>query len=129
METNKQIYWKKAIELMRNGEKIEQSAIDFNNEQIHWQLVQEFNKYGIRVSNELIDYDDDNIDFSDIPELNDNNLKNGTYKIILPISCDYEISEWIKNSKINYNMLVNNFLKSVYQSVLQIERKELTLIK
>ena len=116
MKTNK-IHWTEVIKLLSNGKKIKQLEINYNNEQIHWSDVQKLNKFGYRVPQNLIDYDDDDTNFTDIPELNEETLKNGTYREIIQVSCDYEISNWLKKSKINYNLLINNFLKSVYMSV------------
>ncbi len=62
-------------------------------------------------------------------ELSVEKLKNGNYREILPVSCDYEVSQWLKKSNINYNALINNFLRSVYQSVNQVQQGELMLTK
>jgi len=125
MKTTSKIHWKTALDLIKTGNRIDIENIDFGDEKIHWKIVKEFNEYGHELSESLVEYDDDSeIDFSDIPELNEENLKNGTYRYIIPISFEYEIANWLKSSKINYNALINEFLKSVYQSITTLDLKE-----
>ena len=123
----KLIYWKNALELLKQGKDIQQDQIDYRKEFIHWQLVQELNNYGIRVPKELIDYDDDNIDFSDIPEVNEETLSNGTYKIELPVTIDTEIAMWLKKSKLDYNKIINSYLRTFYNTINSYEKDELVL--
>ncbi|MEA3450617.1 MAG: hypothetical protein U9Q83_01795 [Bacteroidota bacterium] len=123
----KLIYWKNALELLKQGKDIQQDQIDYKKESIHRQLVQELNNYGIRVPKELIDYDDDNIDFSDIPEVNEETLSNGTYKIELPVTFDTEIAMWLKKSKLDYNKIINSYLRTFYNTINSYEKDELIL--
>lgn len=116
------IYWKKTLDLIRNGKASIDKAIDFNNEMIHWKIVQEFNNSGIKVPQELIDYDDKNIDFSDISEVNNLSLNDGTYSISLPVSLDEDIVIWLKHSKINYNKIINNYLRTFYDTLKETTR-------
>ncbi len=46
---NSKIHYKKALEILKKGEKILQQDIDFNNEQINVKDVSIFNKSSIRV--------------------------------------------------------------------------------
>ena len=117
------IYWKNALDLIKQGETIEQDQIDYRNELVHWQFVQELNNHGIKVPQELIDYDDDNIDFSDIPEVNEDTLSDGTYKIEMPVAFDTEIAMWLKKSQIDYNKIINSYLRTLYNAINSVEKK------
>lgn len=119
------IYWKNALDLINQGNNIKQDQIDYRNELINWQLVQELNNHGIKVPQKLIDYDEDNIDFSDIPEVNEDTLSNGTYKIEMPVSFDTEIAIWLKKTNIDYNQIINSYLKTLYNTISIIDKNEL----
>ncbi len=121
METKK-LDWKQAWELVKLGEKPSQNDIEFTNELIPWYIVQELNDFGLRVPKHLIDYDDENIDYSDIPPL-EKLLENGSFKEVFTVKFDNEIADWLHESKINYNLLINDFLKSVYQSVKTVNQR------
>jgi len=121
MET---IYWKNALEFIKNGQQISQNQIDFKNESIFWNFVQEFNYFGYQVPQNLIEYDDENIDFSDIPEINEETLNKGFYKLVIPISFDKEIALWLRDSKIDYNKIINNFMRTFYESLQSINKNE-----
>ena len=116
---NSKIHYKKAIEMLRNGKKVLQSEINFNNEQIHVKDVSFLNRNSIRVPEKLIFYDDDNIDCSDIPEITENDIKTGKIQWIelseFPI--DNEIRNWITNQNIKLNELLPYLLKNFYQTI------------
>jgi len=113
------IYWKNAINLLRNGNMVLQIEIDFKNEQIPVREVGFLNKHNIRVPENLIFYDDDNIDCSDIPEITDEDIKAGRIQWIkfdeFPI--DDEIRSWIVKQNIKLNELLPYLLKNFYQSM------------
>lgn len=111
-----QIYWKEALELLKNDKELTES-IDFNNETIHINDVEIFNKHKITVPEDLIDYDDDNIDFSDIPEITEESLNDGTFSVEVPVSIDKEIAVWLKKSNLDYNYIINSYLKTFYNSM------------
>ena len=81
METSK-IHWLVAIELLKQGQKILQTDVDFNNELIPVKNVGFFNRHQIKIPESLIFYDDENIDCSDIPEITDEDLNTGKIKWI-----------------------------------------------
>jgi hypothetical protein len=113
------IYYKKAIEMLKTGKKIQQTEIDFNNEQIHIKYVSLLNENSIRVPENLIFYDDDNIDCSDIPEITENDIETGKIQWLelseFPI--DDEIRNWITKQNIKLNELLPYLLKNFYQTV------------
>lgn len=76
----------------------------------------------MRVPKNLIDYQDDKIDYSDNPPI-EQLLKNGSYNEVFTLKFDNEIANWLRESKINYNVLINDFLKTVYQSVKSVNKK------
>ncbi len=118
----KKIDWKKAWKLVKAGKPVDQEAIVFTEEKIPWYVVQDLNDKGLRVPKNLIDYEDNKIDYSDIPPI-EQLLKNGTYNEVFTLKFDNEIANWLRESKINYNVLINDFLKSVYQSVKSVNKK------
>ena len=117
MESQDKMHWKVALAALRNGGSPAQDAIYFGEGAIPWEAVQDFNAYGYTVPEEQIDYNDEGIDFRDIPELNEKTLSNGTYRMTLPVSLDYDVYQWIQHNHINYNEMINNLLKSVVGSL------------
>ncbi len=117
METK--VYWKDAIELLKQGKQLAQDAIEFNNEQIPVKEVTFLNNNSIRVPEDLIFYDDDNIDCSDIPEITEEDISTGKIQWItvneFPI--DNEIRNWITKQNIKLNELLPYLLKNFYQTV------------
>ncbi|MCK5536917.1 MAG: hypothetical protein KAI79_08825 [Bacteroidales bacterium] len=122
------VYWKKAIEQLKEGKKILQEEIDFKNEQIPVREVTFLNKNSIRVPENLVFYDDDNIDCSDIPEITAEDLSSGKIQWItvkeFPI--DDEIRSWITAQNIKLNELLPYLLNNFYQSV-KFSQKNATL--
>ena len=118
MEKSK-IHYKKALEILKKGEKILQQDIDFNNEQIHVKDVSLLNKNSIRVPENLIFYDDENIDCSDIPEITEKDIETGKIQWIelseFPI--DDEIRNWITKQNIKLNELLPYLLKNFYKTI------------
>ncbi len=116
---NSKIHYKKALEILKKGEKILQQDIDFNNEQIHVKDVSLFNKNSIRVPENLIFYDDENIDCSDIPEITEKDIETGKIQWIelseFPI--DDEIRNWITKQNIKLNELLPYLLKNFYETI------------
>ena len=72
----------------------------------------------------MIYYNDDQIDFEDDPDITEDDLKAG--KLIRVINADIpideEISDWIKEEKINVNNLLSNLIKSFYQNMKSIPK-------
>ncbi len=121
---NKHIYWKKAVELLINGNKVLQSEINFNNEQIPIKEVGIFNKYKIRVPENLIFYDDDNIDCSDIPEITQEDIETGKiqWMKIHEFPLNNEIRSWIVNKNIKLNELLPYLLNNFYKSIKLVKK-------
>ena len=113
------IYWKNAIELLKNKKKVLQSEIDFKNEQIHVNEVMFFNKHKIRIPENLIFYDDDNIDCSDIPEITDEDIKTGKIQWLKidEFPMDNEMRTWIVKQNIKLNELIPYLLQNFYKSI------------
>ncbi len=113
------IYYKLAIEMLKNGKSVLQSEINFNNEQIHVKDVRFLNKNSIRVPESQIFYDDDNIDCSDIPEITEKDIETGKIQWIdlseFPI--DDEIRNWITKQNIKLNELLPYLLKNFYKTI------------
>ncbi len=116
---NSKIHYKKALEILKKGEKVLLQDIDFNNEQIHVKDVSLFNKNSIRVPENLIFYDDENIDCSDIPEITEKDIETGKIQWIelseFPI--DDEIRNWITKQNIKLNELLPYLLKNFYKTI------------
>jgi hypothetical protein len=122
MENSKnKIYWSDAVKFIKEGKPI-LNEIDFGNEKINWEIVKMFNKLKISVPEELIDYDDENIDYSDLPPI-EQLLADGSFKEVFTVSFEQDIAKWLKESNINYNLLINDFLKTVYQSVKAVNQQ------
>jgi len=120
METKTKKYnWNEAWELVKSGKKVEQDEIEFLN-MIPWYVVQELNGAGLRIPKQFIDYEDDKIDYSDIPPIEEL-LESGDFKEVFTIKFDKEISNWLHESKINYNVLINDYLKTIYQSIKNVK--------
>ncbi len=117
METK--IYWKNAINLLKEGKFLLQQEIDFRNEQIPVREVSFLNKNAIRVPENLIFYDDDTIDCSDIPEITEEDINSGKIQWITvnEFAIDNEIRSWITKQNIKLNELLPYLLKNFYQSV------------
>jgi hypothetical protein len=117
METK--IYWKNAIDLLKEGKFLLQQEIDFRNEQIPVREVSFLNKNSIRVPENLIFYDDDTIDCSDIPEITEEDINSGKIQWITvnEFAIDNEIRSWITKQNIKLNELLPYLLKNFYQSV------------
>jgi len=113
------IYWKDAIELLKNGKQLAQENIDFNNEQVPVKEVTFLNKNLIRVPENLIFYDDENIDCNDIPEITENDISSGQIQWIVlnEFPIDNEIRNWITKQNIKLNELLPFLLKNFYQTV------------
>lgn len=125
---NSKIYYKVAIEMLKNGKSVLQSEINFNNEQIHVNDVSFLNKNSIRVPENQIFYDDENIDCSDIPEITKKDIETGKIQWIelseFPI--DDEIRNWITKQNIKLNELLPYLLKNFYKTI-KFSQKNSTL--
>jgi hypothetical protein len=122
METKiKKYNWNEAWELVKSGKKINQSEIEFSNN-VPWFVVQEFNNAGLRVPKQFIDYEDDKINYNDIPPI-DELLESGEFKEVFTVKFDLEISNWLHESKINYNNLINDYLRTIYQSIKKVKEE------
>lgn len=123
MELNK-IYWKDAIDLIKNKQAIQQEQINFNNEMIPIGYVIIFNENGYRVPQESIEYDDDNLDYSDIPAITEEDIKSGklerVYTAEIPVK--EEMVLWLKQSNINFNDLIIDLVNGFYQTMKHIQK-------
>ncbi|MEZ5041942.1 MAG: hypothetical protein R2828_18745 [Saprospiraceae bacterium] len=115
---------KAAIELLKQGKNISSYKISFDKTKIEALDVILLGKNGIVVPEALIYYNDDQIDFEDDPDITEDDLKAG--KLIRVINADIpideEISDWIKEEKINVNNLLSNLIKSFYQNMKSIPK-------
>jgi len=108
--------WQQAWELVKQGKTVKQDDIEFTDELVPWYVVQDLNFAGLSVPQNLINHEYDKIDYSDIPPL-DELLADSSFKEVFQISVDNEVATWIHQSHIDYNIVINNFLKSLYQSI------------
>ena len=115
------IYWKDLLILIKNGEKSEQTEIDFNNEMIDWKIARVLSKNGYKTPQHLIDYDDENIDYSDIPPVTDEIIKRVENDTTFVINVDKEIAVWLRSRKINFNNMINQWLYTVYDNLEQTQ--------
>jgi len=76
------LYWKSALESIQQETPIENSELEFNNEKIFWKDAMILGKNGFKVPQELIDYEDDIIDYSDIPSIMQEDIDSGKIKWI-----------------------------------------------
>ncbi len=76
---NNKIYWKKAVELLKNNILISEYEVYFDDEEINVFDTILLGENGVDVPDELIFYDDDNIDCSDIPEITEEEFKLGKW--------------------------------------------------
>ena len=120
----KHIYWKKAIDLIKNKSLIEQGQIDFNNEKVPIKDVIFFNENGFRIPTDLVEYDDDNLDYSDIPAITDEDITSGKLERIFTtdIPVKDEVAQWLVKSNINFNDLVIKLVNNFYQTTKQIQK-------
>jgi len=82
MET-KIIYWKDALERLRNGEILKDYTVDFRNEPVLWSDSMFLGENGHLVPRELIDYDDDNFDYDDEDDfpISKEDYETGNYEV------------------------------------------------
>ncbi len=118
METNK-IYWKDAVVILNNGEKISEQEIDFNNELVDFKTVALLNRNGIRVPENLVFYNDEDIDFSDDPDIEDDQFE--TEKLVWTINAklpvDKELKDWIEKEHIDVDKLLLKLMRSFYEAI------------
>ncbi len=121
---NNQMHWKSVLELIEKGQEKENIDVDFNNEKISWKDAMIFGKHDIEVPYNLIDYDDKSIDFSDISAITQEDIDSGKIKWICKaeIPIRKEISDWIKNEKIDINKLVTDLIENFYQTLKNIPK-------
>lgn len=114
------IDWKTAWEYLKKGNKLDSFEIAYTDEKIPWQVVMDFNEAGLRVPKHLIDYDDANIDYSDNPPLEEL-LLNDSFNEIIMVTLEPEVAKWVKESHIDYNLLINNFMRVLYSSAKSVK--------
>lgn len=122
---NSKLNWEKAIELLKNGEKVLQTDIEFTDKQIPFRDVSFLNKNSIRVPENLVFYDDQNIDFSDIPEITDEEItafetSQKLSKVTTSLSLGKDIKNWIKEENIDIDKLVSQLMTNFYHTVKNI---------
>jgi len=117
METR--VYWKDALEMLKQGMTLESEQVNFNQEQVPVRDVAFFNKHAVRVPQDLVCYDDETIDCSDIPEITDDDISSGKIQWISlnEFPMDNEIRTWIKSQNIKLNELLPYLLENFYHSI------------
>jgi len=118
------IYWKDIVAKLNAGQQIEGYDIDFKNEKIHFKDVALLNRNGIRVPEDLIYYNDNDIDFSNDPEWTDEEISKVTQSLKLAetLPVDKEIKDWLKKEKIDINTLAAQLIKNFYETVKNIQK-------
>jgi len=119
MNNLNKIYWKDLVNLLRQNKNPENITIDFNNELIPAKDVSVLNRFGYRVPEKLVFYNDEDIDFSDDADITEDDLSSGkiNWNFKTEIQLKPEISEWIKNERIDMKVLVSTLIENFYQSV------------
>lgn len=74
-QKNNKIYWKKALELLKNDVSISEYQVYFDDEKIEVLDAFLLDKHGVEAPENLIYYDDDTIDYSDIPPTTDEEFR------------------------------------------------------
>ena len=115
---------KTAIELLKQGKNISSYKVSFDETKIEALDVILLGKNGVMVPEELIYYDDDQINFEDDPDIEEEDFETGKLIRVInaEIPVDKEISDWIKEEKINVNNLLSNLIKSFYQNIKSISK-------
>lgn len=114
------ISYKKALEMLHAGTHVVQEDIVFTDELVDWLDVQKLNDAGIRVPRHLIHYDDETIDYTDHPSI-ETLINEQSYAEVFTVSFDPEIAKWIRKYDIDYNILINDFMKTIYKSVQKVK--------
>ena len=116
--TNKTIYWKELVNMLKQGHEIKDYEIDFRNEKVGFKDVALLNRHGIRVPEELVHYDDEDIDFSDDPDLTDEEVNkiNMSYRLAETLPLEPEIKEWIKREQIDVRTLAARLIRNFYET-------------
>ena len=113
------LYWKSALESIQQETPIENSELEFNKEKIFWKDAMILGKNGFKVPQELIDYEDDIIDYSDIPSIMQEDIDSGKIKWIFKaeIPIRKEINDWLAHEKIDVNKLLSELVENFYQTM------------
>ncbi len=121
VKTNK-ISVKQALNLIKENKFDSDFEIAFNDDKINAFDAVLLGKEGIEVPEELIVYDDTKIDYSDIPEITDEDIESGKIKWIhkAEIPIRKEVEDWIKQEKININILLADLVENFYKTMKNI---------
>jgi len=124
METKKE-NWKTVIKQIELGKSINNIEIVFDNDTIPWKDAMILGKNGIKVPQKYIDYDDDNIDYSDIPPITNDDISTGKirWKINAELSLEKEITDWIKQENIDLSEFASKLIRNFYESVKYLSKK------
>ncbi len=124
MDPVNKVYWKDLIEMIKQNKAHNKTEIDFKNEKIGFKDVALLNRNGFRVPENLIEYNDAEINFSDDPDITDEDIKSGKIQWIntteFPI--DEEIRIWLLKENIKLNELIPQLIKNFYQTVKSIQK-------
>ena len=114
----------KAIELIKSGSFHREYQVVFDGQSVYGRDAILLGLEGITVPEELIKYDDDALDYSDIPSLRADDFEKEKIKWIInaEILLDNEITQWLKQQKIDVNELITQLLKNFYQTVKTIKK-------
>jgi len=123
MKTNK-ISVEQAIILIKENKFNSGFEVYFNDNKIDAFDAISLGKNGVDVPEELIVYDDEKIDYSDIPPITDEDIKSGKIKWIhkVEIPLRKEVEDWIKNEKIDINILLADLVENFYKTVKSISK-------
>lgn len=118
------IYWKDALQLLKNKKKITGKKLEFKNEQVPVKDAIFLNKNGFEIPENLISYNDKAIDCTDINEIKNNDIKSGKIQWMktdeFPI--DIEIRQWLAQQNINLSDLVGQLVKNFYQTMKHVQK-------
>jgi len=120
------IYWKDAIEIIKNKKSILQEQIDYKDEKISIKDVLFLNENGFRVPKDLVEYDDDNLDYSENQAISEEDITSGKleriYTTEIPIK--EEVAQWLTKSNIKLDDLVVKLIDNFYQTTKHIQNKQ-----
>ena len=123
METKK-THWKTILELIASGENLYNIEIEFDNDTIPWQEAMILGKQGFKIPQNYIDYQDDAIDYSDIEPITEQDIESGkiNWSINAELALGKEITDWIKKENININEFATKLIRNFYEGVKYLQK-------
>jgi len=123
METKK-THWQTILELIASGENLYNIEIEFDNDTIPWQEAMILGKQGFKIPQNYIDYQDDAIDYSDIEPITEQDIESGkiNWSINAELALEKEITDWIKKENININEFATKLIRNFYEGVKYLQK-------